>query len=122
MAPDPAVLICPDCDDPLAFAFHDTAGVGAHKRGDAFNTTPDTAHYVCFPCHKAWKQRLTGPLTPDIVGDLAFFSCRVAGCGGKLAMTHESLVPTEIELTCTQGHGYAVRSAQESGLTLERRI
>ena len=54
---------CPDCGNPLVFAFIDTAGVGAHKRGNHFNTTPDTVHYVCFACAKAWKQRLTGPLS-----------------------------------------------------------
>lgn len=109
---------CPDCDEPVPFAFHDTSGVGAWKLGDGFNTTPDTAHYVCFPCGKAWKQRLTGPLTPDIVGDLAFFSCRVAGCGAPLAITRESATPTDIELRCGQGHAYTVQSTDDGGLIL----
>src|SRR5262245_14444339 len=68
-------LTCPDCDEPLVFTFRDTSGVGAHKRGDNFNTIPDTDHFICFSCASAWKQRLSGNLTPDIVGDLAFFVC-----------------------------------------------
>ena len=112
------VPTCPDCDEPLPFAFSDTAGVGAWKRGDGFNTTPDTAHYVCFPCAKAWKQRLSGPLTPDIVGDLAFFTCRQADCGERLTVTKESLVPTAVELACPRGHVYAVVATDEPGLTL----
>src|SRR5678816_4336673 len=39
------MLECPDCGDPLAYTFTDTAGVGAWKLGDGFNTTPDTRHY-----------------------------------------------------------------------------
>jgi len=119
MTPDAAARTCPDCDEPVPFTFHDTAGVGAWKQGDGFNTTPDTAHYVCFPCGKAWKQRLSGPLTPDIVGDLAFFSCRLPECGAKLTVTRESAVPTGIELTCAAGHVYAVRATGEGGLILE---
>ncbi len=118
MDSDSAARTCPDCDEPLALAFVDTSGVGAHKRGDRFNTTPDTVHYLCFPCAKAWKQRLDGPPTPDIVGELAFFSCRVAECGRPLAVTRDSVVPTEIELTCAQGHRYAVRPGDGEGLTL----
>ena len=78
-------FLCPDCDDPLVFAFMDTAGVGAWKRGDGFNTTADTAHYICFSCAKAWKQRLSGPLTPDVLGDLAFFTCKQPDCGATLS-------------------------------------
>jgi hypothetical protein len=118
MASEPAARACPDCDDLLPFAFHDTSGVGAWKRGDGFNTTPDSAHYVCFPCGKAWKQRLSGPLTPDIVGDLAFFSCGKPGCGATLTVTRASTTPTEIELACAKGHGYAVRSTDDGGLIL----
>jgi hypothetical protein len=114
-----AALTCPDCDEPLAYAFHDTSGVGAQKRGDGYNTTPDTAHYICFPCTKAWKQRLNGPLTPDIVGDLAFFSCRNAECGARLTISRESATPTEIELECGEGHRYKVRSGDGDGLMLE---
>ena len=109
---------CPDCDEPIAYAFHDTSGVGAWKQGDGFNTTPDTAHYVCFLCAKAWKQRLSGPLTPDIVGDLAFFSCRRADCGAKLVVTHESAMPVGTELACEQGHAYVVQSTDDGGLIL----
>jgi hypothetical protein len=105
--------ICPDCDEPLVFAFHDTSGLGAQKRGDAYNTTPDSEHYICFPCAKAWKQRLSGPLTPDVVGDLAFFSCRNLDCGGRLTVTRESDTPTEIELSCTKGHRYRVAAADD---------
>jgi len=112
-------VTCPDCDEPLVFTFKDTSGVGAHKRGDNFNTTPDTDHFVCFSCASAWKQRLSGPVTPDIVGDLAFFVCRHADCGGRLAITHESLAPTDVELTCPRGHGYIVVAAQGGGLALE---
>src|SRR6185295_10480656 len=112
---------CPDCDEPVPFAFYDTSGVGAWKRGDGFNTTPDSAHYVCFPCGKAWKQRADGPLTPDIVGDLAFFSCRVANCGATLTVIRESAAPTEIELACSKGHAYAVGSTEDGGLILNDR-
>jgi hypothetical protein len=116
-----ASLTCPDCDEPLAYAFHDTSGVGGQKRGDSYNTTPDSAHYICFPCAKAWKQRLSGPLTPDVVGDLAFFSCRITECGAKLTVTHESATPTEIELACGQGHRYRVSAGVGGGLVLESR-
>jgi hypothetical protein len=121
MPDEPLAFTCPDCDDPLVFTFRDTSGVGAHKRGDHFNTTPDTSHYVCFPCAKAWKQRLSGPLTPDIVGELAFFTCRVPECGSRLEITRESAVPTEIELTCRSGHEYVVDAAIDGGLTLADR-
>ena len=110
-------MTCPDCDEPLAFAFRDTSGVGAHKRGDNFNTVPDTDHYICFECAKAWKQRLNGPLTPDVVGDLAFFTCRQTDCGRALVVTHLSQTPTEITLACAQSHRYVVRALDE-GLTL----
>lgn len=112
---------CPDCDEMMPFTFMDTAGVGAWKLGDGFNTTPDTAHYVCFPCGKTWKQRLDGPLTPDMVGDIAFFSCAQPECGATLTVTQESATPTEIELACAQGHRYAVRPTDEGGLTLAKR-
>ena len=108
---------CPDCDEILAFAFHDTSGLGAQKRGDAYNTTPDSAHYICFPCAKAWKQRLTGPLTPDVIGDLTFFTCRNTDCSARLTVTHPSETPTDIELTCAHGHRYRVATA-EDGLGL----
>lgn len=116
--PTAAEVACPDCDEPVAYAFHDTSGVGAWKRGDGFNTTPDSAHYICFPCHKAWKQRLSGPLTPDIVGDLAFFTCRQPDCGQRLLVTRESTNVIEIELACQKGHGYRVAPAEGGGLTL----
>jgi hypothetical protein len=119
VSPEPARYTCPDCDEPVVYAFHDTSGVGAWKRGDGFNTTPDTAHYICFLCAKAWKQRLDGPLTPDIVGDLAFFSCQNTDCGAKLAITHESDVPTDIQLACAAGHRYRVETTGE-GLGLRR--
>jgi hypothetical protein len=111
---------CPDCEDPLVFAFIDTSGVGAHKRGDHFNTTPDTVHYLCFSCAKAWKQRLTGRLTPDVVGDLAFFTCRHQGCGRSMTVTHEAATVTEIQLGCTAGHTFAVRAASDGSLSLEQ--
>ena len=117
MTVSPAARACPDCDEPLAFAFIDTSGVGAHKRGDNFNTTPDTVHYLCFPCAKAWKQRLDGPLTPDIVGELAFFTCKHTDCGRPMTTTRESATPTEIELGCSAGHHFAVTAADE-GLAL----
>src|SRR5580765_1722316 len=115
----PASHTCPDCDEPLAFTFSETSGVGAWKRGEGFNTRPDTAHYVCFACAKAWKQRLTGPLTPDVVGDMVFFSCKRPECGARLEVTHESLLPTEVQLTCGSGHRYTVTLTDEGGLTLE---
>jgi hypothetical protein len=110
-------LTCPDCDDPLAFTFRDTSGVGAWKLGDRFITTPDTDHYVCFSCAKAWKQRLAGPLTPDVVGDLAFFTCRFAECGGRLSVTGGP-APTSVELACSRGHRHAVRAAADDGLVV----
>ncbi|MEZ5316891.1 MAG: hypothetical protein R2752_05770 [Vicinamibacterales bacterium] len=112
---------CPGCDEPLAFTFSETSGLGGWKTGDGYNLTPDTAHYVCFACAKSWKQRLTGPLTDDVVGDLAFFSCRVPGCGASLAVTHASAVPTEVELACGEGHRYAVTLTDEGGLILADR-
>jgi len=113
------MLNCPDCDDPLVFAFMDTAGVGAWKRGDGFNTTPDTYHYICFACAKAWKQRLDGPLTPDVLGDIAFFTCKQPDCGAALTVTRLSSTPTEIELTCSNGHRYGVATSDDNWLTLE---
>jgi hypothetical protein len=118
MSEDRSDKTCPDCGDPVPFTFHSTSGVGAHKRGDNFNTIADTAHYICFPCGKAWKQRLDGPLTPDIVGDLAFFTCRDHSCGAAMAVTRESGDPVGVELTCTQGHRYRV-AASDGGLALE---
>ena len=112
-------MICPDCDEPLAFTFFDTSGVGAHKRGDNFNTIPDTRHYVCFACASAWKQRLDGPLTPDVVGDLAFFSCRAPECGRRLEVVGEAATPTAIRLVCASGHDHVVRSDGNEGLVLE---
>jgi hypothetical protein len=106
--------LCPDCDEPLTFAFLDTSGVGAHKRGDRFNTTPDTRHYLCFPCTKAWKQRLDGPLTADVVGDLAFFTCREVECGRQLEVTSPLDGRTPVELACPLGHRYVVRPSEES--------
>ncbi len=111
------VPTCPDCDTPLAFAFGSTSGVGAHKRGDHFNTTPDTEHYLCLPCGRAWKQRLSGPITPDIVGELTFFTCRDHECGAAMVVSRESTSPIGTELTCAQGHRYVV-VALEGGLTL----
>jgi hypothetical protein len=117
MTDGPGPLTCPDCDEPLAFAFGSTSGTGAHKRGDNFNTTPDTAHYLCFPCGRAWKQRLSGPLTPDVVGELSFFTCSRHDCGAAMATTRESVTPTEVELTCARGHRYRVGTSDE-GLTV----
>jgi hypothetical protein len=109
---------CPDCDEPLCYTFHDTAGVGAWKLGDGFATTPDTAHYVCFGCAMCWKQRLDGPLTPDTIGDIAFFTCRHADCGRALVVTHESETPTEVRLACAAHHEFAVVSGDLGGLTI----
>jgi len=113
-------LTCPECDDPLVFAFRSTSGLGAQKQGDGYNTAPDTTHYLCFLCLKAWKQRLNGPLTPDIVGELAFFSCRVPECGGRLAITNDAPSPEAIELACANGHHYRVRM-DDDGLALALR-
>jgi hypothetical protein len=121
MSSTPIAHTCPDCDEPIAYTFTDTSGVGAWKLGDGFNTTPDTVHYVCFPCAKAWKQRLSGPLTPDIVGDLAFFACRQSDCGARLTVTRESAAPTEVELACVHGHRYLIETTDEGGLTLADR-
>ena len=109
---------CPDCDDPIPYTFTDTAGVGAWKLGDGFNTTPDTLHYVCLPCGKAWKQRLDGPLTPDIIGNLAFFSCRHPDCGATLGVSGEPATPAGAQLLCTNGHRFVVVETEDGGLTL----
>ncbi len=111
--------ICPDCDDSLVSAFDSTSGVGAHKRGDHYNTTPDTRHYLCLPCGRAWKQRLNGPLTPDVVGDLAFFTCGIPECGAVMTVTHLTDVVTETVVTCAAGHRYAV-ARQDGDLTLAK--
>jgi len=100
------------------FAFRDTSGVGAHKRGDSFNTVPDTDHFVCFPCLKAWKQRLSGPLTPDVVGDLAFFSCRTAGCGARLELAGEFAPSEGGELVCARGHRHKVQPSGDGGIVI----
>ena len=110
--------LCPDCDDPLVFAFQETSGLGAWKLGDGFNTTPDTDHYICFACAKAWKQRLSGPLTQDVVGDLAFFSCRHTDCGRSLTRRGDALPPDDVVLACTAGHIYVVQGSTDGGLVL----
>jgi hypothetical protein len=109
---------CPECGDPLVFTFIDTAGVGATKRGDHYNTTPDTTHYACFPCAKAWKQRLTGPLTSDIVGELALFTCTHPDCGRPLTMTNDATEASAVELGCASGHRFHVRQ-DDHGVTIE---
>jgi hypothetical protein len=111
------LLTCPDCDEPLAFAFRDTSGVGAHKRGDNYNTVPDTDHYVCFGCASAWRQRLAGPLTPDVVGQLAFFTCRHPDCGRTLVVVAPSDEATDNRLGCSEGHAHVVRPLDD-GLTM----
>ena len=108
---------CPDCGDPLAFTFRSTSGVGAHKRGDNYNTTPDTSHYACFGCAKAWKQRLEGPLTPDLIGELTFFTCPDHSCGSQMSATELSDDVADVRLACSRGHAYRVVASDE-GLTL----
>jgi hypothetical protein len=114
--PDPR--FCPDCGDLIHFTFSEASGLGAWKQGGGYNTTPDTRHFVCFACGKAWKQRLDGPLTPDVAGDIAFFSCRRDDCGAPLSLVRESANPVEIELACEHGHRFAVRETGEGGLTI----
>ena len=109
---------CPECEEPLVFTFRDTSGQGAHKRGDDFNTVPDTDHYICFSCATAWKQRLKGPLVPDVVGDLAFFTCRDMDCGQRLGVIEHSAEPTGVRLGCKNGHVYAVVPSAGGGLEL----
>ena len=120
MSADADSHTCPDCDDPLVFAFESTSGVGAHKRGDHFNTIPDTRHFLCLPCGRAWKQRLTGPLTPDIVGDLAFFTCADPDCGAVMTVTQLAGPPTDAVVTCAKGHRYVVTNQVGGGLTLAK--
>lgn len=119
MVPDPC--FCPDCGDLIHFTFSETSGLDAWKRGEGYNSTPDTRHFVCLPCGKAWKQRLDGPLTPDVVGDIAFFSCRHDDCGATLTVERDSGNPVEAELACANGHRYGLRSTDEGGLTIEVR-
>ena len=113
-----SALLCPDCEELLHYAFHDTSGVGAWKLGGGFATTPDSAHYVCFYCAKAWKQRLDGPLTPDMIGEINFFTCKTPDCGRRLIVTKESPVATEIELTCDGGHRFVVARSDDGELSL----
>ena len=113
-----AALVCPDCEELLHYAFHDTSGVGAWKLGGGFATTPDSAHYVCFYCAKAWKQRLDGPLTPDMIGEINFFTCKATDCGARLEVTKESPIAKEIELSCGSGHRYRVARAEDGELSL----
>lgn len=114
----PASMLCPDCEELLHYAFHDTSGVGAWKLGGGFATTPDSAHYLCFYCAKAWKQRLDGPLTPDMIGEINFFTCKAPDCGGRLTVTKESALATEIELACPAGHQFRVSRVETGELTL----
>lgn len=111
--------LCPDCDDPLVFAYRDTSGVGAHKRGDNFNTTPDTDHFLCLLCTKAWKRRLDGPLTPDVVGDLAFFTCRNVECGRPMEVVALVDAGPGTELACASGHRVVIRAADDGSLMVE---
>lgn len=115
--PNVSVPNCPECDAPLAFTFQSTSGVGAHKRGDHYNTTPDTRHYACFDCAKAWKQRLSGPLTPDIVGELTFFTCPDHSCGHAMTVTSPAGTVADVRLACGQGHTWRVAAADD-GLKL----
>ena len=118
MAADPNPRFCPDCGDLIHFTFGETSGLDAWKRGEGYNATPDTQHFVCFPCGKAWKQRLDGPLTPDVVGDIAFFVCRRDDCGAALTVARESSSPIEIELACPRGHRHGVSVTDEGGLAI----
>ena len=108
---------CPDCDDPLVPTFESTGGLSGQKRGDAYNTAPDTQHYVCFACAKAWKQRLDGPLTPDVLGELTFFTCPDIECGLALVVSGEGGAIEDVRLTCGKGHVYEVAQSGE-GLKL----
>jgi hypothetical protein len=121
MSPLAPLQNCPDCDEALAFTFSETSGLSGWKWGEAVNTQTDTMHYVCFPCGKTWKQRLSGPLTEDVVGDLVFFACGQPDCGKALTVTKESLTPTDVELACSGGHRFGVKLTDEGGLQLERR-
>ena len=114
----PPIHNCPDCDEPLMFGFSETSGLSGWKRGDSVNQSPDTNHYLCFPCRKAWKQRLDGPLTQDVVGDLSYFCCKRPECGARLDVTQDSMTPTEIQLRCEQGHQFAIELTEEGGLQL----
>ena len=89
-----ALRQCPDCEELMHYAFDDTSGVGAWKLGGGFATTPDSAHYICFYCAKAWKQRLDGPLTPDMIGEITFFTCRATDCGARLEVVARLEAPT----------------------------
>jgi hypothetical protein len=75
-------------------------------------------HYVCFPCRQEWKQRVDGPLTADVVGEIALLTCGRRAAAAALAMTRESLVPTEVEMACPNGHAYRVVATDDGGLTL----
>jgi hypothetical protein len=110
---------CPECDEPLLFAFSEASGLSAWKRGDAVNTDVDTWHYLCLPCGKAWKQRLSGPLTGDVVGDLAFFSCGQPDCGARIHVIREAPTAAEVELACAVGHRYRLSPTDEGGFTLQ---
>jgi hypothetical protein len=52
-----------------------------------------------------------------VVGDLSFFTCRHHDCGTAMTVTRESATPTDVELTCVQGHRYGV-ARDDDGLVL----
>jgi hypothetical protein len=110
---------CPACDEPLDYAFMDTSGLGGQKRGDAYNTVPDSAHYVCFACASAWKQRADGPLTPDAIGEIAFFTCRAPDCGRPLVVT-SGTDAMSVELECGDRHRFFLARTDDGELAIRR--
>jgi hypothetical protein len=57
-------------------------------------------------------------MTPDVVGDIAFFTCRRADCGAPLTMTRESPNPVDVQLACEHGHRFTVSATDDGGLTI----
>ena len=64
---EPAV--CPDCDEPVVYAFHDTSGVGAWKLGDGFNTSGHV-RYGEESISDTWIRGLTPSMAPILDLDL----------------------------------------------------
>ena len=112
-------MTCPDCDEPLVLTFQIRAALAPTSAATTSTPRPTPITSCALHAGRPGSSGCRAPVTPDVVGDLAFFVCRRADCGGRLVITHESLVPTDIELTCPRGHGYIVVAADGGGLMLQ---
>jgi hypothetical protein len=57
-------------------------------------------------------------LTPDIVGTLAFFTCKHHDCARQLDVTRASSESEDDSLVCAAGHHFTLRTIAEGSLTL----